>query len=239
MVQISWMRSISTAGILAWTLSSNRSLSLTLIRWSVFFTPSLASGVIFVVEKIVNTIPGLNIKVHFSYFRNGKTLLGLSKDIIIKVEDISLLYLTDSYLMKNKFKILEIIFDLILTLSPHIYLLSMLFYINSFKRIIKTSSILDNTKAFYSINIIDGLNQQDLKLKDEILDKYIFYQWFMHGRIPSINRNRNRTLKQLSINDIIYPAKRSLVILIKKCFLNAKLNTNISYKRSWKFPITR
>lgn len=52
----------------------------------------------------------------------------------------------------------------------------MLFHIDGFKRITKTGPVLDNAKALYSVGIVDGLNQQDLKLKDEILDKYVFCQ---------------------------------------------------------------
>ncbi|EEA23687.1 hypothetical protein TMatcc_006768 [Talaromyces marneffei ATCC 18224] len=76
----------------------------------------------------------------------------------------------------NEFKIPEIIFDPTLTLSPHVCLLSMLFHIDGFKKITKTGPVLDNAKTLYSVGIGDGLNQQDLKLKDEILDKYVFCQ---------------------------------------------------------------
>ncbi|OJZ79991.1 hypothetical protein ASPFODRAFT_86016 [Aspergillus luchuensis CBS 106.47] len=77
---------------------------------------------------------------------------------------------------QNEFRIPEIIFDPTLTLSPHVCLLSMLFHIEGFKRITKTGPVLDNAKKLYSVGIVDGLNQQDLKLKDEILDKYVFCQ---------------------------------------------------------------
>ncbi|EEA23683.1 hypothetical protein TMatcc_006763 [Talaromyces marneffei ATCC 18224] len=76
----------------------------------------------------------------------------------------------------NEFKIPEIIFDPTLTLSPHVCLLSMLFHIKGFKNISKTGPILDNAQKLYSVRIVDGLNQQELKLKDEILDKYVFCQ---------------------------------------------------------------
>lgn len=52
----------------------------------------------------------------------------------------------------------------------------MLFHIDGFKKITKTGPVLDNAKTLYSVGIVDGLNQQDLKLKDEILDKYVFCQ---------------------------------------------------------------
>ncbi|EEA22448.1 hypothetical protein PMAA_090770 [Talaromyces marneffei ATCC 18224] len=58
----------------------------------------------------------------------------------------------------------------------HVCLLSMLFHIEGFKRITETGPVLDNAKKLYSVGIVDGLNQQDLKLKDEILNKYVFCQ---------------------------------------------------------------
>lgn len=62
---------IGTAGTFTWTLSSNGSSSPTLMRRSVFFVPSSAGGAIFVVEKMVDTAPGSNIRVRFSHFGNG------------------------------------------------------------------------------------------------------------------------------------------------------------------------
>jgi hypothetical protein len=52
----------------------------------------------------------------------------------------------------------------------------MLFHIDGFKRITENGPVLDNAQKLYSVGIVDGLNQQDLKLKDDILDKYVFCQ---------------------------------------------------------------
>ncbi|KAH8432442.1 uncharacterized protein LDX57_010078 [Aspergillus melleus] len=74
----------------------------------------------------------------------------------------------------NEFKIPEIIFDSTLVLSPHVCLLGMLFYIKGFKSITATGPVLDSPEKLYSLEVLDGLGQQELKLKNELLDKYIF-----------------------------------------------------------------
>ncbi|KAL4923019.1 DUF3435 domain-containing protein [Aspergillus undulatus] len=76
----------------------------------------------------------------------------------------------------NEFRIPEIIFDPTLVLSPHVCLLSMLFHIQGFKRISSTGPVLDCPEKLYSLGVLDGKGQQELKLKDEILDKFLFCQ---------------------------------------------------------------
>ncbi|KAL3429111.1 hypothetical protein BDV09DRAFT_200914 [Aspergillus tetrazonus] len=76
----------------------------------------------------------------------------------------------------NKFKIPKIIFDPTLVLSPHVCLLGMLFHIKGFKSISTTGPVLDSPEKLYSLGVLDGLGQQELKLKDELLDKYVFCQ---------------------------------------------------------------
>ncbi|KAL4928045.1 DUF3435 domain-containing protein [Aspergillus undulatus] len=76
----------------------------------------------------------------------------------------------------NEFKIPEIIFDPTLALSPHVFLLGMLFHIKGFKSITTTGPVLDSPEKLYSLEVLDGLGQQQLKLKDELLDKYVFCQ---------------------------------------------------------------
>ncbi|KAL4744655.1 hypothetical protein BDW72DRAFT_208845 [Aspergillus terricola var. indicus] len=76
----------------------------------------------------------------------------------------------------NKFKILEIIFDPSLVLSPHVCLLSMLFHIQGFKRLSKTRPVLDSLEKLYSLWGLDGLGQQELLLKDKLSDKFVFCQ---------------------------------------------------------------
>lgn len=77
---------------------------------------------------------------------------------------------------RNEFKIPEIIFDPTLALSPHVCLLSMLFHIKGFKNISTTGPVLDSPEKLYSLGVLDGKGQQELKLKDELLDKYVFCQ---------------------------------------------------------------
>lgn len=77
---------------------------------------------------------------------------------------------------RNEFKIPEIIFDPTLVLSPHVCLLGMLFHINGFKSITTTGPVLDSPESLYSLGVLDGLGQQELKLKDDLLDKYVFCQ---------------------------------------------------------------
>ena len=79
-------------------------------------------------------------------------------------------------LNKNEFKIPKIIFDPTLVLSPHVCLLSMLFHIKGFKKISMTGLVLDGPEKLYSLGVLDGKGQQELKLKDEILDKFVFCQ---------------------------------------------------------------
>ncbi|OJJ86988.1 uncharacterized protein ASPGLDRAFT_32731 [Aspergillus glaucus CBS 516.65] len=76
----------------------------------------------------------------------------------------------------NEFKIPEIIFDLTLVLSPHVCLLSMLFHIKGFKKISTTGPVLDSPEKLYILGVLDGKGQQELKQKDEILDKFVFCQ---------------------------------------------------------------
>ena len=77
---------------------------------------------------------------------------------------------------RNEFKIPEIIFDPTLALSPHVFLLGMLLHIKGFKSITTTGPVLDSPEKLYSLEVLDGLGQQQLKLKDELLDKYMFCQ---------------------------------------------------------------
>lgn len=77
---------------------------------------------------------------------------------------------------RNEFKIPEIIFDPTLVLSPHVCLLSMLFFLGGFKKFSTTGPVLDSPEQLYSVRVPDGLGQQKLKLKDELLDKFVFCQ---------------------------------------------------------------
>jgi hypothetical protein len=75
--------------------------------------------------------------------------------------------------VRDSFPIPEIIFDPILVLSPHTFLLGMLFRIGAIK-----SPSVNYPENLYSLGVLDGLNKQKLPLKEKLLDKYVFCQAF-------------------------------------------------------------
>ncbi|KAL2802972.1 hypothetical protein BJX63DRAFT_90216 [Aspergillus granulosus] len=77
---------------------------------------------------------------------------------------------------KNTFPIPEIIFDPTLVLSPHVFLLGMLFRIQGFKNFSEDGPVVDCPENLYNLGVLDGLGEQELKLKDEILDQFVFCQ---------------------------------------------------------------
>jgi len=83
---------------------------------------------------------------------------------------IQLLILSEfANLSSNTFNIPEIICDPTLTLSPHVFLLGLLFLFKAFK-----SPSLLSAKDLYSLKVLDGLNEQACPLRDEIGDNYVF-----------------------------------------------------------------
>ncbi|CZS92472.1 uncharacterized protein RAG0_03051 [Rhynchosporium agropyri] len=69
----------------------------------------------------------------------------------------------------NEFKIPDIIYDPTLVLSPHVFLLGMLFKARAFK-----SPSIDCPERLYSLKVLKGLNEQPLPLRDEMDDEFIF-----------------------------------------------------------------
>ncbi|KAE8399029.1 hypothetical protein BDV37DRAFT_290564 [Aspergillus pseudonomiae] len=63
-----------------------------------------------------------------------------------------------------------------LVLSPHVFLLGMLFRIKAFKSFSTDGPVVDCPENLYTVGILGGLGQQELKLKDEILDQFVFCQ---------------------------------------------------------------
>jgi hypothetical protein len=70
---------------------------------------------------------------------------------------------------RNEFKIPEIIYDPTLVLSPHTFLLGMLFRVQAFK-----SPSIVSPEKLYSLNVLDDMNEQQLPLKDELSDDFVF-----------------------------------------------------------------
>jgi hypothetical protein len=77
----------------------------------------------------------------------------------------------------NTFRLLEVIYDPTLILSPHVLLLGMLFHIKAFK-----SPSVDCPENLYSLNILRGLNEQGLPLRDDLADKYVFCKAVCQGK---------------------------------------------------------
>ncbi|KAF4625152.1 hypothetical protein G7Y89_g13019 [Cudoniella acicularis] len=71
----------------------------------------------------------------------------------------------------NEFKIPEIIYDPTLVLSHHTFLLGMLFKVQTSK-----SPSIVSPEKLYSLNVLDGINEQQLPLKDALSDDFIFCQ---------------------------------------------------------------
>ena len=69
----------------------------------------------------------------------------------------------------NVFNIPEIIFDPTLVLSPHVFLLGMLFKIQAFK-----FPSIDSPERLYSLNVLEGLNEQVLPLREAIDHDFVF-----------------------------------------------------------------
>jgi hypothetical protein len=52
----------------------------------------------------------------------------------------------------------------------------MLFHIKGFKTMSKTGPVLDCPENLYRLGVLEGKGQQDMLLKDRILDKFVFCQ---------------------------------------------------------------
>jgi hypothetical protein len=69
------------------------------------------------------------------------------------------------------FLIPEIIFDLTLVLSLHVFLLRMLFKARAFQDL-----NIDLPDKLYSLKVLKGLGEQELLLREEINDEFVFCQ---------------------------------------------------------------
>jgi hypothetical protein len=76
-----------------------------------------------------------------------------------------------TYISNNTFNIPEIIYDPTLVLSPHVFLLGMLFKAHAFK-----SPSIISLEKLYSPNILNRLNEQRLLLLDKMNNDFIFCQ---------------------------------------------------------------
>ncbi|KGY15246.1 hypothetical protein PABG_11827 [Paracoccidioides brasiliensis Pb03] len=72
---------------------------------------------------------------------------------------------------QNTFRLREIIFDPTLILSPHVFLLGMLFHIKAFKYLLITGA-----ETLYDLGVLEGLNYQKVPLRNNLDDKFVFGQ---------------------------------------------------------------
>ncbi|ODH52419.1 hypothetical protein GX48_01482 [Paracoccidioides brasiliensis] len=91
----------------------------------------------------------------------------------------------------NTFRLPEIIYDPTLVLSPHVFL-GMLFHIEVFK-----SPSLKTPEQLYSLRILDRLNQQELPLRDDLANKFIFCMVVREGDGVRIAHERQLTTSLL------------------------------------------
>ncbi len=70
---------------------------------------------------------------------------------------------------RNVFQIPEIIYDPTLILSPHVFLLGMLFKAQAF-----ASPSINSLEKLYSLNILNELGEQKLPLKEKLDNEFIF-----------------------------------------------------------------
>ncbi|KAG9242359.1 hypothetical protein BJ878DRAFT_583873 [Calycina marina] len=98
---------------------------------------------------------------------------------------------------ENEFKIPEIIYDPTLVLSPHVFLLGMLFKARAFK-----SPSIDCPKRLYSLTVLEGLNEQPLPLRDDMDNEFIFCEAVREAQGVRIAREL-----QLSSGSVRYRVK--------------------------------
>ncbi|KKZ61922.1 hypothetical protein EMCG_00484 [[Emmonsia] crescens] len=74
------------------------------------------------------------------------------------------------------FTLPEIIYDSSLILSPHVFLLGMLFHFQAFKDL-----NIRSPERLYDLGVLEGLNRQELLLRDELRDKFLFCEAICEG----------------------------------------------------------
>ncbi|EGE80241.2 hypothetical protein BDDG_03182 [Blastomyces dermatitidis ATCC 18188] len=76
----------------------------------------------------------------------------------------------------DTFPLPEIIYDPSLILSPHVFLLGMLFHFKAFK-----DPNITSPESLYRLDVLKGLNQQKLLLREDLRDKFLFCEAIRDG----------------------------------------------------------
>lgn len=100
---------------------------------------------------------------------------------------------------RNKFALPEIIYDPTLVLSPHVFLLGMLFHIKAFK-----DRTIDCPEKLYRLNVLKNKNEQRLPLRDDLADKFVFCEAVQQGEIVQLTHEL-----RLSNDKVNYRMKKS------------------------------
>lgn len=80
----------------------------------------------------------------------------------------------------------------------------MLFRVRAFKELSRDGPTLNCPENLYSLRVLDGIGQQKLKIKDELLDQFVFCQ-----AIREADGIRIATDQQLSSAGVRYRMKRA------------------------------
>ncbi|EQL32851.1 hypothetical protein BDFG_04959 [Blastomyces dermatitidis ATCC 26199] len=108
----------------------------------------------------------------------------------------------------NTFWLPEIIYDPTLVLSPHVFLLGLLFHAKAFK-----SPYIRCPEDLYDLGILDELNEQKIPLRDDLAENFLFCQVVREGEGVRIAHEikattaslRNRMKKCGEITGFEYP----------------------------------
>jgi hypothetical protein len=97
----------------------------------------------------------------------------------------------DALLIKSyrlTFPLPGIIYDPTLVLSPHVFLLGMLFKAQAFK-----DPVINSPEKLYSLNVLDRLGEQRLPLKEELNEEFVFCRAVREANCTRIARDQQAT----------------------------------------------
>lgn len=63
-----------------------------------------------------------------------------------------------------------------MALSPHVFLLGMLFRIGAFEGMGQDGPTLNSLENLYNLNVLNAAGQRRLKIRHELLDQFVFCQ---------------------------------------------------------------
>ncbi|KAK2739873.1 hypothetical protein FQN57_006449 [Myotisia sp. PD_48] len=85
----------------------------------------------------------------------------------------------------KNFQVPEILYDPSFILSPHVLLIGMLIDVGAFQ-----TPGITSAEEFYKIEVLDGLNEQKMLLRDDLAEKYIFCESEIIGGVAQLCLDR-------------------------------------------------